>query len=94
MFYLMIILFVVGYLCIALEHPLKVNKAAFALFLGVMMWVLYVIAGEGIFDITHYKPGLRSSKPITQIRRIRSSIFSPHMSSFTIWVTLRRFFST
>ncbi len=53
MFYLMIALFVIGYLCIALEHPLKINKAAFALFLGVMMWVLYVIAGEGIFEITH-----------------------------------------
>ncbi len=52
MFYAMIILFVIGYLCIALEHPLKVNKAAFALFLGVTMWVLYVIAGEGIFNIT------------------------------------------
>lgn len=62
MFYLMIILFVVGYLCIALEHPLKVNKAAFALFLGVMMWVLYVIAGEGIFDITHYTAGFEEFK--------------------------------
>lgn len=62
MFYLMIILFVVGYLCIALEHPLKVNKAAFALFLGVMMWVLYVIAGEGIFDITHYTAGFEDFK--------------------------------
>ena len=27
----MIIIFVVGYLMIALEHPLKVNKATFAL---------------------------------------------------------------
>ena len=62
MFYVMIILFVVGYLCIALEHPLKVNKAAFALFLGVMMWVLYVIAGEGIFDITHYTAGFEEFK--------------------------------
>ena len=62
MFYVMIILFVIGYLCIALEHPLKVNKAAFALFLGVMMWVLYVIAGEGIFDITHYTAGFEEFK--------------------------------
>ncbi len=62
MFYLMIILFVIGYLCIALEHPLKVNKAAFALFLGVTMWVLYVIAGEGIFDITGYGAGFEEFK--------------------------------
>jgi Na+/H+ antiporter NhaD/arsenite permease-like protein len=62
MFYVMIILFVIGYLCIALEHPLKVNKAAFALFLGVTMWVLYVIAGEGIFDITGYGAGFEDFK--------------------------------
>ena len=62
MFYVMIILFVIGYLCIALEHPLKINKAAFALFLGVTMWVLYVIAGEGIFDITGYGAGFEEFK--------------------------------
>ena len=61
-FYIMIILFVLGYLCIALEHPLKVNKAAFALLLGVTMWVLYVIAGEGIFDVTHFGAGFEAFK--------------------------------
>lgn len=62
MFYVMIILFVIGYLCIALEHPLKINKAAFALFLGVTMWVLYVIAGEGIFSVTGNGAGLEAFK--------------------------------
>jgi Na+/H+ antiporter NhaD/arsenite permease-like protein len=37
----MIIVFVLGYICIALEHPLKVNKAAFALLLGVLLWTLF-----------------------------------------------------
>ena len=62
MFYVMIILFVIGYLCIALEHPLKINKAAFALFLGVTMWVLYVIAGEDIFSVTGNGAGLEAFK--------------------------------
>lgn len=62
MFYVMIILFVIGYLCIALEHPLKINKAAFALFLGVSMWVLYVIAGEGIFSVTGNGAGFEAFK--------------------------------
>ena len=62
MFYVMIVLFVIGYLCIALEHPLKINKAAFALFLGVTMWVLYVIAGEGIFSVTGNGAGLEAFK--------------------------------
>lgn len=33
--------FIVGYACIALEHPLKVNKTATALLLGVLLWTLY-----------------------------------------------------
>ena len=48
MFILMIIVFVAGYLCIALEHPLKINKAASALLLGVLLWVLFVIGGGAI----------------------------------------------
>ncbi len=61
-FYIMIILFVLGYLCIALEHSLKINKAAFALLLGVLMWVLYIFAGEGIFDVTNYGAGFEAFK--------------------------------
>jgi Na+/H+ antiporter NhaD/arsenite permease-like protein len=48
MFTLMIFVFIIGYAAIALEHPLKVNKSATALFLAVAMWVLFVIGGEGI----------------------------------------------
>ncbi|MDR3339632.1 MAG: sodium:proton antiporter NhaD [Candidatus Symbiothrix sp.] len=42
MFYLMIVVFVIGYICIALEHPIRVNKSATALLLGTLMWVLGV----------------------------------------------------
>lgn len=48
MFTLMILVFILGYAAIALEHPLKVNKSATALFLAVAMWVLFVIGGEQI----------------------------------------------
>ena len=48
MFILMIVVFIVGYTAIALEHPLKVNKTATALFLAVVLWVLFVIGGEQI----------------------------------------------
>ena len=41
MFSIMIVVFVLGYICIALEHPLKINKAAFALLLGVLLWTLF-----------------------------------------------------
>ena len=36
--------FIIGYACIALEHPLKVNKTATALLLGVLLWTLYAFA--------------------------------------------------
>lgn len=38
----MIILFLTGYLLIALEHPLRINKAATALLMGTLLWVLYL----------------------------------------------------
>lgn len=37
----MIIVFLVGYLLIALEHPLKINKAGTALLTGTILWVMY-----------------------------------------------------
>lgn len=42
---LMILVFVSGYVVIALEHPLKVNKSATALLLAVAMWILLMVPG-------------------------------------------------
>jgi Na+/H+ antiporter NhaD/arsenite permease-like protein len=36
--------FVVGYLAIALEHPIKVNKTASAILTGVLCWTLYALS--------------------------------------------------
>jgi Na+/H+ antiporter NhaD/arsenite permease-like protein len=41
---LVIAVFVIGYLAIALEHPLKVNKTASALLTGVICWTLFVLS--------------------------------------------------
>lgn len=38
-----IIVFVVGYLAIALEHPIKINKTATALLTGVACWTVYAL---------------------------------------------------
>lgn len=47
-----VIVFVAGYLCIALESFTKVNKAAVALLMFVACWVLYMLgANNGIFAI-------------------------------------------
>ena len=43
MFIVMAVVFVLGYTGIALEHPLKVDKAATALLTGVLLWILSII---------------------------------------------------
>lgn len=42
---LVAIIFIVGYLAIAFEHPLKINKAASALLTGVVCWTVYALLG-------------------------------------------------
>ena len=49
-FTLMIIIFIVGYTAIALEHSLKVDKAATALITGMLMWTVYVFGGVDILS--------------------------------------------
>ena len=45
---IIIIVFVLGYLAIAFEHPIKIDKAATALFTGVACWALYAFT-----DVSH-----------------------------------------
>jgi len=40
------IIFILGYLAIAFEQPLKINKAASALLTGVICWSVYALAGS------------------------------------------------
>lgn len=40
----MTLIFLAGYLAIALEHPLKMNKAGTALLTGTILWVIYTFA--------------------------------------------------
>src|SRR6185503_2980378 len=40
---IIIAVFVIGYLAIALEHKLKINKAATALITGVICWTIFIL---------------------------------------------------
>lgn len=51
MFILMVVIFVLGYTAIALEHPLKVDKAASALIIGTLTWVVYILGAESILHL-------------------------------------------
>ena len=52
-FTLMIVVFVLGYLAIALEHPIKVDKAASALIIGALGWTLFAFSGIDHHSLTH-----------------------------------------
>jgi len=43
---LIISVFVLGYIAIAFEHPLKLNKASSALITGVLCWTIYIFQSE------------------------------------------------
>ena len=48
-----IVIFLLGYLAIALEHPLKVDKAASALLLGMLLWVVYAFFAVDLIPANH-----------------------------------------
>ncbi|MDE6266399.1 MAG: sodium:proton antiporter NhaD [Muribaculaceae bacterium] len=39
----LIIIFFIGYLAIAFEHPLRIDKSALALLLGMTLWIVYAL---------------------------------------------------
>lgn len=53
MFILMILIFVLGYAAIAFEHPLRIDKAAPALLIGVLTWVVYILGSYDILSMVN-----------------------------------------
>lgn len=50
MYIAIILIFSIGYLAIALEHQIKINKTASALLTGVLCWVLLVVGRGTMFS--------------------------------------------
>lgn len=48
MYAALVVVFVIGYLLIALEHPIKIDKSATALLLGMVMWVLFILGADSL----------------------------------------------
>ncbi len=57
MLWSIIFIFIVGYLAIVLEHPLQINKTAFALLTGILCWAaMAVMTPEPwMFELPQYK---------------------------------------
>lgn len=51
MFVLMVVVFVLGYVAIAFEHPLKIDKAASALLIGVLTWTIYILYSKDLLSL-------------------------------------------
>ena len=49
----LIILFLLGYLGIVLEHQIRLDKAATALMTGVLCWVLFMFSGHDAEHVNH-----------------------------------------
>lgn len=73
----MVLVFVIGYLCIAMEHKFQVNKAAAALLTGGILWVIYVmfmplsastVNHEAFAEFMKNNPSLQSLPLIEQCR--------------------------
>lgn len=50
MFLLMVVIFVLGYLAIATEHSIHIDKAASALLIGVLTWTALMFGADAIFQ--------------------------------------------
>lgn len=50
---LILSLFVLGYLAIAFEHVIHINKAASALVTGVLCWTVYILGHQDFHVVTH-----------------------------------------
>jgi Na+/H+ antiporter NhaD/arsenite permease-like protein len=51
---LMLVVFVLGYAAIALEHQLKIDKAAAALVTGVVTWTLYIMTAHDVYHVEEH----------------------------------------
>ncbi len=58
MYILMVIIFVLGYLAIALEHSIGIDKAASALITGVLCWTVFVLGSTNIVDFNSISQNL------------------------------------
>lgn len=47
----MVVIFILGYTAIALEHPIKVEKAASALIIGSLLWAVYALSSNQILAL-------------------------------------------
>lgn len=92
MYTLVIIVFIAGYLGIALEHSIRINKTAIAIVTGIICWVLFMFASPSdtllqsedyirFSDIVRLESGKQTTPDATELyREFVSFSLSEHLS--------------
>ena len=82
----LVVVFIIGYFCIAMEHSIKIDKSATALLLGMLMWVLFILGADSIpyvveqaaqhgYDVSHLKDYINHVEIIGHLGDISSTLF-------------------
>ena len=80
MFYLVIFLFVSGYVAIALEHKLAVDKAAIALITGALIWICIAFGGNTIYPaVSSFQDYLQTHPDATAVEFVIRHELSGHL---------------
>ncbi|VXB73033.1 Sodium:proton antiporter [Flavobacterium sp. 9AF] len=53
MSFILIAIFILGYLLITIEHKININKAAIALLTGVICWTVYILSNSNPESVVH-----------------------------------------
>jgi len=67
-FITMVVIFIIGYTFIALEHPIKIDKAATALLMGTILWAVYALFGVDI--LTYGQDYSRAWKEFAEVYHV------------------------
>ena len=68
----LIIIFIIGYLAIALEHPIKIDKAASALVMGGIIWGALALGIDDLVTkefLTEFYEKFKTKFPFSQRNR-------------------------
>ncbi|MDR1672893.1 MAG: sodium:proton antiporter NhaD [Bacteroidales bacterium] len=82
MFYLIVVLFIVGYAAIALEHSIKIDKAASALMTAALIWVCIAFGADHIYSgMTVFQEFLNEHPGTTVMEYITQHELIEHLGS-------------
>lgn len=75
MYFLIIVIFVIGYTAIAFEHSLRIDKAAIALFTAVLLWTILVVGANYLLPLAEANSGFIDESLMHHLGEISGILF-------------------